>query len=303
VPDPVDRIDDESFRRAVLAGYPDRVARRRAPRSDRFVLASGTGAKLARESGVLDAEFIVAVDVTAGTGPTGEALIRLATGIERDWLVATSTETRHELDEANGAVRAFREQRYDGLVLAQAPGALDPDEAADLVSAAYLRRGPTDEDAQLLRRLRFAGIDTPFEELVRRAAPGARRLSDVDLATALSPADSRALAERAPSTLRVPSGRDMALEYREEGSVAAAVKLQELFGLAETPRLGPRRVPVTFELLAPNGRPVQVTTDLNSFWARGYQEVRKELRARYPKHPWPEDPWTATPTHRPLRRK
>jgi len=303
VPQPIHRIDDESFRRSVLAGYPDRVARRRAPRSDRFVLASGTGAKLARESGVLDAEFIVAVDVTAGTGPTGEALIRLATGIERDWLTATSTETHHELDDATGSVRAFREQRYESLILVQSPIAPGSSEAAALVSAAYVRRGPTDDDTQLLRRLRFAAVNTSFEDLVRTAAQGARRLSDVNLVSAVSPSDARALADGAPAVVRVPSGRDIALEYREEGSVAAAVKLQELFGLAETPRLGPRRVPVTFELLAPNGRPVQVTTDLKSFWARGYQEVRKELRARYPKHPWPEDPWTATPTHRPLRRR
>ena len=80
--------------------------------------------------------------------------------------------------------------------------------------------------------------------------------------------------------------------------VFAAVKLQELFGLAETPRVGAQQTPVTFELLAPNGRPVQVTRDLRSFWERGYLEVRKELRGRYPKHPWPDDPWTATPTRR-----
>jgi len=100
----------------------------------------------------------------------------------------------------------------------------------------------------------------------------------------------------------VPSGRSARLEYREDGTVYAAVKLQELFGLAETPRLGPARQPVVIELLAPNGRPVQTTTDLRSFWERTYPEVRKELRGRYPKHPWPEDPWTATPTHRTTRR-
>jgi ATP-dependent helicase HrpB len=83
----------------------------------------------------------------------------------------------------------------------------------------------------------------------------------------------------------------------------AAVKLQELFGLGESPRLGTRRETVTFSLLAPNGRPVQTTRDLRSFWNGAYQEVRKELRGRYPKHPWPEDPWTAPPTHRPTKRR
>ena len=100
----------------------------------------------------------------------------------------------------------------------------------------------------------------------------------------------------------MPSGRDRPLTYRDDGSVVAAVKLQELFGLADSPRIGAQQVPVTFELLAPNGRPVQVTRDLKSFWSRGYLDVRKELRGRYPKHPWPDDPWTATPTARAKRR-
>src|SRR6478735_3913263 len=102
---------------------------------------------------------------------------------------------------------------------------------------------------------------------------------------------------------RSRNGRKARLEYREDGSIFAAVKLQELFGLAETPRVGPRQTPVTFELLAPNGRPVQVTRDLRSFWNNAYQQIRKELRARYPRHPWPEDPWSATPTHRTTRRR
>jgi ATP-dependent helicase HrpB len=99
----------------------------------------------------------------------------------------------------------------------------------------------------------------------------------------------------------VPSGRSMRLEYADDGSVSTSVKLQELFGLAQSPAIGPHRTLVTFHLLAPNGRPVQTTRDLRSFWERTYPEVRKELRARYPKHPWPEDPWTAQPTHRTRR--
>jgi ATP-dependent helicase HrpB len=85
--------------------------------------------------------------------------------------------------------------------------------------------------------------------------------------------------------------------------VSASVKLQELFGLAKTPRIGVHREPVLFALLAPNGRPVQLTRDLHSFWERTYPEVRRELRGRYPKHPWPEDPWRAVASHRTARRK
>jgi ATP-dependent helicase HrpB len=108
----------------------------------------------------------------------------------------------------------------------------------------------------------------------------------------------RAVERDAPDVLRVPSGRSIPLDYAEDGTVSASVKLQELFGLAETPRIGARREPVLLVLLAPNGRPVQLTRDLGSFWERTYPEVRKELRGRYPKHPWPEDPWTAPPTAR-----
>ena len=100
----------------------------------------------------------------------------------------------------------------------------------------------------------------------------------------------------------MPSGREARLEYQTDGSVSAAVKLQELFGLADTPRVGPRREPLLLLLLAPNGRPVQTTRDLRSFWERTYPEVRRELRGRYPRHPWPEDPWIAKPTARTTRR-
>jgi ATP-dependent helicase HrpB len=112
----------------------------------------------------------------------------------------------------------------------------------------------------------------------------------------------RDLDRLAPEAIAVPSGRTRPLDYRADGSVVLAVKLQELFGLAETPRIGPRKEPLTLSLLSPSGRPVQTTRDLKSFWARTYPAVRKELRARYPKHPWPEDPWSATPTARTKRR-
>jgi ATP-dependent helicase HrpB len=140
------------------------------------------------------------------------------------------------------------------------------------------------------------------EGLISEACRGRTRLADVDVAASLPQAQRAELERLAPTRLLVPSGRSVALEYRDDGSVVASVKLQELFGLGETPRLGPRREPVTLSLLAPNGRPVQTTRDLAGFWERTYPEVRKELRGRYPRHPWPEDPWSAPPTHRTSRR-
>jgi ATP-dependent helicase HrpB len=292
IPNPQSTIDEDSeFRLAILHGYPDRVAQRRQPGSTSFLLASGTGAVLGRESGVRDAELIVALDVTNGA-------IRIASAIEREWLTPTAVETVHRFDAASGRVRASRIERYDALVLAEHPVAVDPQQAAPLLAAAWQERGPRDDDQRLLRRLDFAGVSVDLAELVQTAALDARSLEDIDLAAALPPAMMRALDIDAPLRLTVASGRSHPLEYHEDGSVSVAVKLQELFGLAETPRLGRRRVPVRLELLAPNGRPVQVTQDLRSFWERTYPDVRKELRGRYPKHPWPEDPWTASPSAR-----
>ena len=166
--------------------------------------------------------------------------------------------------------------------MSEHPIAPDPLAAGPILAAAYTRRGSTEADRALLWRLHFAGVGATFEELVAAAAEGKTRLSDVDLEQGLSGKARRTLARNAPATIDVPSGRVVRLEYRDGGIVAAAVKLQELFGLAESPRVGAARVPVTFELLSPAGRPVQVTNDLHSFWTRGYPEVRKELRAKYP---------------------
>jgi ATP-dependent helicase HrpB len=108
----------------------------------------------------------------------------------------------------------------------------------------------------------------------------------------------RQLDAHVPESLTVPSGMTRRLEYVEGEPPVLAVKLQELFGLADTPRVANGRIPVTLYLLSPAGRPIQVTQDLKGFWERTYPEVKKELKGRYPRHPWPDDPWTAAPTHR-----
>jgi ATP-dependent helicase HrpB len=294
-----ERLDEAAFRRALLAGYPDRVAKRREPGSPRVLLASGHGAVIGPESGVRDGDFLVALDVTAGrSGQISEARIRIASVVERAWLVPTHTGTEHMLDPAAGTVRAVTRDYLDAMVLAERAATPQAEEVERLLSEAYLSRPRTEADEQLLRRARFAGIEFDLPTIVGRAVHGIRSLADIDLGRGFSGDEQRRIESLAPLTMRVPSGRDVRLQYQSDGSVSAGVKLQELFGLADTPRVGPARAPVLLELLAPNGRPVQLTRDLRSFWERTYPEVRKELRARYPKHPWPEDPWTATPTAR-----
>jgi ATP-dependent helicase HrpB len=303
---------DASFLRAIFTGYPDRVARRRVPGSPKFLLASGHGAVLGRESGVHDAEFVVAVDVQAARrGEVAEATIRMASAIDPDWLGRGipglerrgtrglhRVEIDHELDQGSGRVRAIERELYGAIVIAERAAAIDPAIAARLLADAYRARGWSDSDTRLFRRLRFAELPVDEDALLTAAAAGRRTMDEIDLRAALDWPIARDLDRLAPDALVVPSGRTSRLQYQEDGSVMASVKLQELFGLAASPQLGPRGRPVVFELLAPNGRPVQTTRDLRSFWDTTYQQVRKELRARYPRHPWPEDPWTAQPTAR-----
>ncbi|MCU1348186.1 MAG: hrpB [Acidobacteria bacterium] len=281
-------IDDAALRRALLAGYPDRVARRRERGAPEVLLATGTGAKLAREIDDGASEFVVVLEVV------GE-LVRQALPVEREWLAPTRREVVHLMED--GRVRAVERVWYDELLLHEQQVPPDPVEAARLLARSLAI------DVELQRRIAFARLDVDWDALRDLAASGRTRAGEIDLAAHLPFDVRRRLNELAPESFPLPSGRSARLEYRDDGSILASAKLQELFGLAETPRIGPDRVPITFALLAPNGRPVQVTRDLRSFWNNTYPEVRKELRGRYPRHPWPDDPWTATPTHRTTRRK
>jgi ATP-dependent helicase HrpB len=308
---PGDDAPEAEFLRAVFLAYADRVARRRERGSDHFVLASGTGARLSRDSGVHHAEFVAAVEVRQVEGGRVDGpLITVASRVDPDWLAPRTIEVVHQYDAAARKVRATRVERFGSLVLAAHPVAPDAAASLPLEWEAWRARERSAAEQQTLARLRFAAPGRDGERIaailadLTGANPPSWIYTPEDAADPLGalPSDVRlALDRHAPSTLTVPSGRARPLEYREDGAVVAAVKLQEVFGLAASPQLGPLGTPVTFELLAPNGRPVQVTRDLASFWNRGYQEVRKELRGRYPKHPWPDDPWTAIPTARTKR--
>ena len=283
--------DEIRLRRALFVGYADRLARRREANGTALVLASGTGAELGRESGVRDGEFLVALEVQNG-------IVRVASRVEPAWIVPTAVTVDHAFDAKTGRVRAWRRERFEKLILSEHPQAPDPAAAAVALADAWLGGEPDERNAAWLNRIRFAGLDADLPELALRAASAAATLADIHLAVHAPFELTRDLDRLAPTHLDLPSGRRTELIYGSDGSVSAAAKLQEVFGLAETPRIGRHRVPVTLSLLAPNRRPVQTTRDLRSFWDRTYPGVRKELRGRYPRHPWPEDPWTAPPTAR-----
>ncbi len=317
---------EEALLRAVFAAFPDRLARRRERGSAQGVMVGGRGVRLARESAVVEPELFVAADLDAGRpGERSEALVRLASAVERDWLPADALRVDEEVtfDPGRERVVAHRITRYRDLELerrevpaggAEAARVLVDAAEADLAAALAL---DDPELASLLERTRFLRrwvpeLDLPelgrpaLLELLPALAGGRRSFAELRRAPVaaalrgrLSHAQLQALDREAPERLEVPSGHRLRLVYRGEEPPVLAVRIQELFGLSETPRVARGRVPILLHLLAPNMRPQQVTDDLESFWTRTYAEVRKELAGRYPKHHWPEDPLKAKPEGRP----
>lgn len=331
---------DDVLLRALLAAYPDRLARRRAPHQPRAVMVGGRGVRLAEQSAVTSAELFVCVEVMPASAATSagqaEDLVRLASEVAPDWLPPEHLRTRVEVafDGERERVVAWERTRYDlqeesseGLVLSEreVPPA-DAEAAAALLAEAAATRLPAalplddPEVAAFLVRVRCLADWMPelglprldaaaLAGLLPELARGRRSFAELRRAPllerlrgALTHAQLAALDREAPERLAVPSGSRIRLAYEEGKPPVLAARIQELFGLAETPRIAGGRVPVLLHLLAPNLRPQQVTTDLRSFWRNTYPQVRRELQGRYPRHAWPEDPWNARPQRRPAPR-
>jgi ATP-dependent helicase HrpB len=308
--------------------FPDRIGRRRGAGGSRYLLASGRGAALEESDPLTRAELLVAADLEAGRA---DGRVFLAAAVGPDELRRLHRERiqwceRLEWDAGREAVVASREERLGALTLSVAPA--DRPDRQQLLAALCdgLRRAgiealPWTEHARQLRaRVAFlarhdpgggwpdlsdAALAETLEDWLGPWAVGLRSLAEIrglDLAgimeARLDWASRQRLAHLAPDAIRVPSGSMKRLDYTAGDPPVLAVKLQEMFGLADTPRLCEGRVPVMLHLLSPAQRPVQVTQDLRGFWERTYPEVRRELRGRYPRHPWPDDPWGAPPTAR-----
>ncbi|HRQ79084.1 MAG TPA: ATP-dependent helicase HrpB [Gemmatimonadaceae bacterium] len=311
----------------VALAYPDRVAQRRSGEAPRYLLRNGRGARLASAQPLGRAAFLAIADLD---GDPAESRVWLAAALDEAQLrraLGDAIVTAHEVqwDDATERVRASEVERLGAIVLRERPLR---DVGADDYRAALLeavrQRGIArlpwrDHDLALRQRLAFAHrhVGAPYPDVSDAAlletldtwlAPmlgEARRWSDLaglDLGGALLAPLPWAARERldriAPTHLEVPSGSRIRVEYADAAQPVLRVKLQECFGLTETPRLAEGRVPVTMHLLSPAGRPVQVTQDLASFWRSGYFEVRKDLKGRYPRHPWPDDPLLAQATRR-----
>jgi ATP-dependent helicase HrpB len=319
----------------LLHAFPDRIAHRHAADPLRYQLANGRMARVFEDSALYGETWIVASELRFERSrdalilrgaPVDEAELRRAFPgrfIEQD-VVRWNPVAR--------ALVAQRERRYDGIVLDARPaGQVDPAQAAQALTDAVVELGlealPWSEElGQWRARIRCLrawmpqlGLPDLSDEALlaardawlRPAFAGKRRLnalSEGELAQALKGLLDGSLRRQvdtlAPIQIGVPSGMQRRIDYgwsaAEDAPVAPvlAVKLQELFGWTDTPRIAEGRIPLTLHLLSPAGRPLQVTQDLRGFWERTYPEVRREMKGRYPKHPWPEDPWNAVATHR-----
>jgi ATP-dependent helicase HrpB len=310
----------------VALAYPDRVAQRREGDRPRFLLRGGQGAELLVSQSLSPQSYLAIAELD---DRRPEARVFLAAAISLEDVRETfagqiETQDVVTLDDSTGVVLARRVERLGAIVLRESRLAHpDAEVIRRVLLDAIRRRGltslPWTDEAQREReRIAFvASHDNAWppvsddallarlDEWLGAALDGVRRWSDlarVDLAGALRELldwrQRRALDELAPSHIVVPTGSRIAVDYADPRAPVLAVRIQEVFGLLESPRVLGGRVPVTMHLLSPAHRPVQVTQDLAGFWRTSYFDVRKDLRGRYPKHEWPEDPLAATPTRR-----
>ncbi len=288
---------------SVLHAFPDRVARRR--KDNQLLLASGGSAVLGCDTRV---EFLVALDIE-NRSEHALPLVRLFCAIEPDWLIDKMTERSGvEWNRTAERVDAVSALMYENLVVEETrSGTPDPDQAAALLAERAIDDGierfvDRDELEQFLARVAFASeyasiakldVDSAFREMCR----GLKSFSELKSAgpSLLSSLEQRAgaklLNDIAPSKIRLPGGRQTKVNYETGKPPWIASRLQDFFGMRETPRVANGKVAVVVHLLAPNQRPVQTTTDLTGFWQRLYPQVRRELSRRYPKHKWPENPY------------
>lgn len=315
----------------LMFAFPDRIAHQHPGDPHRYHLANGRSATLAPDSALYGEPWIVIAELRDAdrdariqrAAPVDEA------ALERAFPQRFITQDRVFWDTTTHRIAAQRERRFDRIVLDVRPIAQpDPARFADTLVDAVRQLGLdalpwTDSLKQWRERVRCLRDWLPeteaatlpdlsdetliatLDDWLKPALCGKRRLdalTETELTDALKSNTDWPTRQKidtlAPTKILVPSGLERPIHYAHDASPVLAVKLQELFGLPDSPRIAADRIPLTLHLLSPGGRPLQVTQDLKGFWERTYPEVKKEMKGRYPKHPWPDDPWTATATHR-----
>ena len=318
---------DVAVLRSLLAAFPDRLAKRRGPRDRRGLMVGGRGVKLTPQSAVDDGDLFLCINVDAGQS---ESDVREASLIERDWLPEDHLRTVDEVFfyPSQRRVAARRRTYWADLAIEESTAPLrDAARAAEVLYEAAATQLelvlPSEDDDvnHFILRVRCLAVwlptlelptfdDDQLREVLRSLCDGRTSFEELKrapwldyLQAALTPAQQQMLSREAPDRIAVPSGSRVKLQYELGRPPVLAVRMQEVFGLAQTPRVAGGRVPVLMHLLAPNMRPEQVTDDLSSFWGNVYPQVRKALRIKYPKHSWPDDPLTAQAEARPQRKR
>jgi ATP-dependent helicase HrpB len=320
---------DEALLMATLAGYPDRVARRRSLKDEAgdLILSSGGGATLSPRSVVRGAEYLVAVEAEERRERSGSEryLVRLASSIEPEWLIDLAADSIRESVEAkwnakSERVEAVERLTYDQLVIderrvadSHRPEVLEEVRkvlATAAREAGWWRFADQDDVHRFLWRIAFIGWNFPqagmtdigeadIDVVLGEMCDGLRNFAELRavagrgglvnrLRHRLPPDQLKYLNSMAPETIDLAGRRNVRINYERDQGPWIASRLQDFFGMKEGPRIGGGRIPLVLHLLAPNQRPVQVTTDLAGFWQRTYPQVRRELSRRYPRHSWPE---------------
>jgi ATP-dependent helicase HrpB len=296
------RHDDDALLLSVLAGFPDRVARRRT--GNQVLLSTGISAEVAGEPPPY--EFMLAIDVE-DRKENPLPLVRMIARIEPEWLLdlfPDHVEERSSVVWNRGAERVEKVSAlvYDKLVLEESRGSAPEAEAAELLAHKALEVGidrfvEKETLEYFLARLAFAGFEPPdVSQVLRDLCLGLHSFSDLrDASRNIMPLleeklNTRLLNEIAPLNVRLSNGRQTKIHYEQGRPPWISSRLQDFLGMQDTPRIGPDKTPLVVHLLAPNHRAVQTTTDLAGFWERLYPQVRRELMRRYPKHAWPELP-------------
>jgi ATP-dependent helicase HrpB len=294
--------DDEALLLSVLAGFPDRVARLRA--GNQVLLSTGISAEVAGEPPPY--EFMVAINAENRL-ENPLPLILMTARIEPEWLLDLFPDRVEERSNVIWNRTTERVEKvsalfYDKLVIEESRGAAPEVEAADLLTRKALEIGidhfvEKEALAYFLTRLAFAGVEAPdIAQAVREVCVGLHSFAELrDAAKDLIPlleqkSETRLLNELAPLSIRLSNGRQSKVHYDQGRPPWISSRLQDFFGILDTPRIGPDKTPLVIHLLAPNHRAVQTTTDLAGFWERLYPQVRRELMRRYPRHAWPEQP-------------
>jgi ATP-dependent helicase HrpB len=308
--------DEDALLASVLAAFPDRVARRRQGAEVQF--AAGGSAQLAPSSTVTEAPFLVAVEAEDRRDQK-MPLIRIASAIEPDWLLDLFPERVRETSEvawnrAAGRAESVSALMFGQIAIQESRGAASGEEAAALLAAKAVEAGierfaDAEELEAFLARVAFAARHSAVPEMgseaveaaLRSLATGLKSFHELEAAARdggllralerqIPPAARQELEAVAPERIRLPGGRQVRVHYERSKPPWIASRLQDFFGMRQSPAVARGKEPLVVHLLAPNQRPVQTTTDLAGFWERLYPQVRRELSRRYPKHPWPADP-------------